>query len=251
LDSFTGLSVSRDRVFNVTKWPDRIEGERILEAGSGAGRFTEVLLTTGAELYSFDFSNAVEANWANNGQATNLTLFQADILRIPLPESEFDKVICLGVLQHTTNPEESFQSLARQVRVDGELVVDVYRKSIVSMLQWKYLLRPLTKRMDKTVLYRIVSTLVPPLIRPAAFLRRFAGRVGTRLLPIVEYSHLGLPPELNREWAILDTFDMYAPAHDHPQTLGTVRRWFKEAGFKGAVVERGPNGIIGRGRRSL
>ncbi len=48
LDSYTGLPISRNRLFSVTKWPDKLEGELILEAGSGAGRFTEVLLQTGA-----------------------------------------------------------------------------------------------------------------------------------------------------------------------------------------------------------
>jgi hypothetical protein len=69
------------------------------------------------------------------------------------------------------------------------------------------------------------------------------------MLPIVEYSHLGLTPELNREWAVLDTFDMYSPAHDHPQSKATVRRWFREAGFIDVNVADGPNGVVGHGHR--
>jgi hypothetical protein len=30
---------------------------------------------------------------------------------------------------------------------------------------------------------------------------------------------------------LLDTFDMWAPAYDRPQTLATVRAWFRQAGF--------------------
>ena len=86
------------------------------------------------------------------------------------------------------------------------------------------------------------------LLPVAVWLRRRAGRIGARLLPIVEYSHLGLPAALNREWAILDTFDMYSPAHDHPQTGSTVQRWFSEAGFEQVSVTDGPNGIVGKGR---
>src|SRR5688500_17062133 len=33
LDSHTGLPLSRDRLFAVTKWPTTMNGERILEAG--------------------------------------------------------------------------------------------------------------------------------------------------------------------------------------------------------------------------
>ena len=64
LDSFTGVPTSRNRLFMATAWPERLTGEVILEAGSGAGRFTEVLITTGAQVYSFDYSAAVEANVA-------------------------------------------------------------------------------------------------------------------------------------------------------------------------------------------
>ena len=45
---------------------ESIKGLKIIEAGSGAGRFTEVLLKYGAIVYSFDLSNAVCANFANN-----------------------------------------------------------------------------------------------------------------------------------------------------------------------------------------
>src|SRR4029450_11062080 len=36
-DAGTGLPLSRERLFAATKWPDRLEGQTILEAGSGAG----------------------------------------------------------------------------------------------------------------------------------------------------------------------------------------------------------------------
>lgn len=249
LDSYTGLPISRKRLFGVTGWPEELRGEQVLEAGSGAGRFTEVLLTTGATVFSFDYSSAADANYANNGRDPRLNLFQGDIFRIPLPEESFDKVLCLGVIQHTPEPEEAFHSLARQVRPGGELVIDVYTRSISALLQWKYLLRPLTRRMRKETLYGFVSRGVPLLLPLTGFLRRTAGRIGARLMPIVEYSHLGLPAELNREWAILDTFDMYAPVHDHPQSLAAVKRWFEEAGFEQIAVRYGPNGVVGKGRR--
>ena len=248
LDSYSGLNISRDRVFSVTGWPKDLEGERILEAGSGSGRFTEVLLSTGAEVYSFDYSSAVEANWRNNGEAENLHLFQGDIFNIPFPDGGFDKVFCLGVLQHTPDPEGAFRALAKQVRSGGELVVDAYTRSLVHWLQWKYILRPWMKRMDKEELYRFVTRMVDLFLTPAVLLRRLFGRAGARLLPIVQYAHLGLSPELNRQWAILDTFDMYSPAHDHPQSLESVQGWFESVGFMDIDVRYGPNGVVGKGR---
>lgn len=249
LDSFSGLAISQRRVEEATGWPADLSGQCILEAGSGAGRFTEILVKTGAEIYSFDYSTAVDANYLNNGHNKNLHLFQADIFNIPFAPATFDKVICLGVIQHTPEPAQAFSSLARQVKPGGELVIDVYRDDLPARLQWKYLLRPFTRRIEQQKLYKLIARLAPVLVPLARVLRKIAGRAGARMVPIVEYSHLGLPAELNREWAILDTFDMLSPEYDYPQSLATVQRWFDEAGFIDVQVRNGLNGVVGKGRR--
>jgi 2-polyprenyl-3-methyl-5-hydroxy-6-metoxy-1,4-benzoquinol methylase len=248
LDSYTGRSVSADRLFAETGWPRDMKGLTILEAGSGAGRFSEVLAQTGASVVSFDYSTAVDANHVNNRRFDNLTLFQGDIYNLPLEPAQFDKVICFGVIQHTPDPESAFNSLARQVRPGGELVIDAYARKFGSWLQWKYLLRPITRRMRQETLYNVVSAVVPPLIPLTRGLRAAGGRLGARLSPILEYSRLGLPDAVNREWAILDTFDMYSPAHDHPQSKATITRWFEQAGFGDIDVKSGSNGFVGKGR---
>lgn len=249
LDSHSGLPISRDRVLGALGPGVSLRGRRVLEAGSGAGRFTEVLVGGGAELVSFDYSSAVDANASNQKSPPNLHLFQGDIFNIPLAEGSFDIVLCLGVIQHTPDPAAAFRSLARQLRPGGQLVIDSYTRNFAALLHWKYVLRPITKRMRKETLYRIVERLTPPLVPIAKWLRRLAGRAGARLLPIVEYSHLGLPPALNVQWATLDTFDMYSPAHDHPASLKTVTGWFRDAGFLDVHVRSGPNGVVGSGRR--
>jgi hypothetical protein len=79
---------------------------------------------------------------------------------------------------------------------------------------------------------------------------RWARRAGTpgkivlRLLPIAS-SHLqGIPlsEEDFREWVRLDTFDVYSPAHDHPQRFNKVRQWMVDAGFQ--PDPRHPHGAI-------
>ena len=249
LDSYTGLQVSRNRLFEATGWPKNLEGQLILEVGSGAGRFTEILLKVGATVFSFDYSSAVDANWSNNGLHPNLHLFQGDIYNIPIREGVFDKVLCLGVIQHTPDPEKAFKSLIKHLRPGGELVLDVYPKRLTSVLRWKYLLRPLTTRMDKERLYKIIRLAVPFLLPMTMALKRVFGELGARLVPIVEYSDLGLPYRLNMEWSILDTFDMYSPAHDYPQSISSVEQWFKDAHFVDASVGYGPNGVVAKGRR--
>jgi SAM-dependent methyltransferase len=251
LDSSMGQEISRRRLFETTNWSDDLSGQTMLEAGSGAGRFTEVLVKTGAALISFDLSSAVESNYKSNGGSENLLIVQASIFDIPVRPRSMDKVICLGVLQHTPDPKRAFLCLANCVRPGGELVVDVYAARLRSLLSWKYLLRPITRRMDDEKLYKMIARVTPGLKPISDLLYRVFGRVGLRLLPIANYPMLGLSPEQSLNWAILDTFDMYSPKHDHPQTLATVRSWFQDAGFDEVDVRFGPNGIVGRGRMPL
>jgi SAM-dependent methyltransferase len=250
LDSFTGKPISRTRLFEASKWPTDLSGQTILEAGSGAGRFTEVLVATGATLISCDLSSAVDANHRSNGGNANLLIVQASLFDIPVRPRSMDKVMCLGVIQHTPDPAKAFACLADCVRPGGELVIDVYAARLRSLLSWKYLLRPITKRMDGEKLYSLIERITPILLPISNLFYRALGQFGLRLLPIVHYPELKLPPELSLRWAILDTFDMYSPAHDHPQTIAVVRSWFDIAGFTDVVVEYGRNGIVGRGRRS-
>ena len=67
----------------------------------------------------------------------------------------------------------------------------------------------------------------------------------------MEFSYLGLDKSMNEEWAILDTFDIYSPEHDHPQTITTIKKWFHEISFDNVSVFYGDNGIVAQGRKPL
>ncbi len=108
LDSFTGKPISRTRLFAASGWPTDLSGQTVLEAGSGAGRFTEILVTTGATIVSLDLSSAVDANQQSNGGNPNLLIVQASMFDLPVRRRSIDKVMCLGVLQHTTDPARAF-----------------------------------------------------------------------------------------------------------------------------------------------
>src|SRR6266545_5872497 len=80
LDSETRKSLSRDRLFRGTGWtPEELAGELVLEAGCGAGRFTEVLLGAGARVVAVDATTAVDACRETCGDHPRLALVQADL----------------------------------------------------------------------------------------------------------------------------------------------------------------------------
>lgn len=250
LDSVTGKPLSRARLFEGTRWPEDLTGQTVLELGCGAGRFTEVLLDAGAEVWGVDASSAVDAARANLGEHERLHLAQADLFDLPFGQGAFDRVLCFGVIQHTPDPRLAFLIASRH----GEwLAADVYRtQPYVDRWSAKTLWRPLTTRLPRERLRRIVEWYVPRWLPVDTRLARVpkVGRFLTAAVPCWNYT--GLYPLDEDElvaWAVLDTFDALAPRYDEPQTLETVQSWVREAGLVDADVRYGGNGIVVTGRR--
>ncbi len=231
---------SRDRFFAVTGWDrEDLKGKNILEVGSGAGRFSQIVLDhTPANLYSVDYSNAVEANYKNNGHhGDRFKLFQASVYELPFAEGQFDKVFCFGVLQHTPDVRKSVECLARMVKPGGELVVDFYPVTgWWTKVHAKYLFRPFTKRTSHEKLLARIERNVDWMIAASRFFDKIGvGRITNRFIPICDIKSTlpaRLSPQQLREWCILDTFDMFSPEYDQPQRIATVRKWFQQSAFR-------------------
>jgi SAM-dependent methyltransferase len=249
LDSHTGKPISRERFFNSTGWsPEELNGAVVLDVGCGAGRFAEVALDCGARVVAVDYSSAVDACRDNHEKSEHLDVVQGDIYRLPFKAGVFDFVYCLGVLQHTPDVKRSFMSLVPLVRPAGKLAADVYPKLLRNLLWPKYWLRPVTKRIPKRALLRIVKVMVALLLPVSRLIGRLP-QVGRKLryaVPVVNYEGVfPLDDRQLREWSVLDTYDMLSPAYDSPQTAPTLRQWFGEAGMEKVEVFR-KGFIIGR-----
>lgn len=247
LDSATGASLSRDRFFRGTRWPQRMPGELILEAGCGSGRFTEVLLSTGARVFSFDYSGAAAvAHRAFSSQGASIC--QASIYEMPYRPGSFDRVFCFGVLQHCPDVHKAFLMLAGMVRPGGHLAVDVYDRCRM-WLNARYRIRWLTKRVDKQRLHRWCERLVPLYVKMMPPLHPW----NQLLFPIKDYRGAlpGLSLEQQLRWSVLDTFDALSPEYDQPQYLSTMKNWASEAGLVDIDAQYGGNGIELRARQPL
>ncbi len=229
--------ISERRLFAETGWNRAaLKGLDILEVGSGAGRFSQALLKhTQANLYSVDYSSAVEANLSNNSKIApgRFHLFQASVYDLPFPDNSFDKVLCLGVLQHTPDFEASVRSLIKKARPGGEIVVDFYYiRGFWTKITGKYMLRPVTRRMNQGQLLKLVRANAGWLLKLGQRMNRAGLHVLTRFLPIPDLAIMpeGLTPEQLKEWVVLDTFDMLSPEYDNPQRLKTVAKMFERNG---------------------
>ena len=256
-----GLNLSKLRFFSETKWDKQdLTGQCILEVGSGAGRFSKVVLEqTKAILYSVDYSDAVTANFKNNNQIApnRFHLFQASIYEMPFQNDSFDKVFCLGVLQHTPDFEASVKSLISKAKPGGEIVVDFYPiKGWWTKIHAKYILRPIAKRLNHNRLMNWIEANIDWLIKTAEVLHKLGLGVFTRFLPLVDIQG-GFPKSLSkaeaREWAVLDTFDMFSPAYDNPQRIKDVVAMFNRHGaevtFAGVEYFDGYSAPVVRGNK--
>lgn len=250
LDSCNGTSFSRERFFSITEWsPEEMRGKKVLDAGCGAGRFAEVALATGAEVTAMDLSQAVEACQRNLGDSPNLSVMQASIYEMPFRQGSFDYAYCIGVIQHTPDPKRSVLEICKMVKPGGRVGFWIYErdwKSYLGTIGFKYLLRPWTMKMSRQQVERF-SNFLERLCWPINRIARrcgLPGKIVMRMLPVASayLQDVPLSDEDFREWIRLDTFDMYSPAHDHPQKFATVAAWLREAGF--TDIRRHPHGGI-------
>lgn len=231
-------SFTKERFFVATEWDkEDLTGKNVLEVGSGAGRFTQIVLDfTKANLYSIDYSDAVSANYRNNAHhGDRLHLFQASIYEMPFPDNSFDKVFCFGVLQHTPDFKKSVKNLVDKAKPGGEIAVDFYPiKGWYTKINAKYMLRPWTKKMSHEKLLNKIDGNADRLIKTYKVIDKMGlAMIGHRFLPMCDINRT-LPANLSkeelREWVVLDTFDMFSPAYDNPQKISTVKKWMEECG---------------------
>jgi len=258
LDSFTGAGISRDRLSRILGGLDWLRGKAVLEAGCGAGRFSEVLLEAGAELHSLDISNAVDAARANCAHFPNHQVCQASILALPFPPEKFDAVVCVGVIQHTPNPEETIAALARMVKPGGGLFIDHYAPGY-PMPPVRQTLRRFLR--PKTPEYRMrfcawLRNLLWPLhaLLHARRENRLAGkgyRLLFRLSPLVDYqeAYPELPPEVLREWALLDMHDLLTDTYKHLRTVEQIGQALADNGLEVTRCVYAGNGVEAAARK--
>jgi len=255
LDSFTGTSISRDRLYRclrsagVDLLNNSARPVHVLEVGCGAGRFTEILLRFPAvRLTSIDLSSAVEANALNCPPDVRHRIAQADIMTPPFLPRQFDVVICLGVIQHTPSPEETIEKLYEQVKPGGYLMFDHYTFEIRRLTKITgNLLRPMVKRLPNGARMRAVERMVDLFFPIHKAIRKipFAQQVFSRISPITTYFHVypQLSENLQRDWSVLDTHDGMTDWYKHLRSLDQLRETVVGLGAGDVLAFRGGNGI--------
>jgi SAM-dependent methyltransferase len=257
LDSVAGHSLSRDRLrrcMGEDLW-GTLGGSRVLECGCGAGRFTEVLLAQGASVTSIDLSNAVDANALNAPIGPRHRIAQADIMALPFAPRSFDIVVCLGVVQHTPDPERSIGAMSEMLAPGGTLVIDHYTFSWGWYTKTAPLFRLWLRRLPPERSLRITDRLVDLLLPVHKAVARIPilSSIVWRLSPVLAYyrEFPDFSDEQQRQWARLDTHDYLTDWYKHFRTRAQVRRALEGLGLTGIWCEYGGNGVEARGVRPV
>jgi SAM-dependent methyltransferase len=229
LDSCNGTHRSATEFRATTGWTAAdLAGQRVLDAGVGAGRYAECAADLGAEVFGVDLTEAVDAAFTNLGRRPNVHLAQADIFALPFRPATFDRAYSIGVLHHTPDTELAFARVANAVRSGGQMAVYLYARYGPGA-RASDVIRHVTTRLPARLVLAL-STLAIPLY----YVYRLPG-VG----PVLRLA-LPISPDAHWRWRWLDTFDWYSPRYQWKFLYPEVFRWFRANGFHDVELFDGP-----------
>ena len=247
LDSFNQSTISEERVKGALNRPlASLKGLKVLEAGSGAGRFTEILLKYGAIVYSFDLSEAVEANLENNHENHDLTIFQADIEKIPFRDNYFDISLCLGVMQHTKNSFLSLKELNRVTKRNGIISFDHYQKHLGQYLSLYLIYWVIIKNLNSSTQLKVTEFLTKIFFPIHWFFRNIplVQFLLRRISPIsFYYGMFNLTKDQHMEVSMLDTHDKNTDYYKRMLSQSELEKLIKKFNFKSYKVFKGGTGL--------
>ena len=215
--------------------PEFFKGKRVLDVGVGAGRYADVALRAGAEVWGIDLSFSVataKENLARCGDKIHLA--QADLFNPPFDPGSFDVIYSFGVLHHTPDPKKGFDGLVKLLKPGGVICITTYPN--YGMYFTSKYARRLTTRLPPFVLYPLTALFTLAFYLPYKYLGLRHGVMG-RLLPI------SLSDSLKE--AILDTYDCYSPKYQFCFAVHEVFEWFKQAGLDRIDARPHPTTVLG------
>lgn len=103
---------------------DDFKDKRILDAGCGHGHHLLMVEPYIREGIGVDL-NTREIASAETKHSQKIQIHEGDIAEVDFPQP-FDMVYCIGVIQHTDNPDKTFANLKRLTKKGGTLITWVY-----------------------------------------------------------------------------------------------------------------------------
>ena len=101
--------------------------DTVLECACGTGLLTGVIAPRCKSLVATDFSAKMLARTAKKyGKYENIRFEQADILRLPYSDRQFDVVVAANVIHLLDQPQQALHELDRVCKPAGRLIIPTY-----------------------------------------------------------------------------------------------------------------------------
>lgn len=103
------------------------DSDRVLECACGTGLLTGVMAPRCKSLIATDFSpKMLQRAEKKYRKYSNVQFAQADILRLPYPDSHFDAVVAANVIHLLDEPLRALGELDRVCRPGGKIIIPTY-----------------------------------------------------------------------------------------------------------------------------
>ncbi|OWY67030.1 bifunctional 3-demethylubiquinone 3-O-methyltransferase/2-octaprenyl-6-hydroxy phenol methylase [cyanobacterium TDX16] len=134
---------------HLTNW----QGLRVLDVGCGGGFSCEFLAARGAKVFGIDRSQSciatAKAHAATSGFKIDYQYGYAEDL--PYADRYFDVVVCVDVLEHVTNWQQTVTEIHRVLRPGGTFCFDTINRTVQSQLMMIWFLEGVVKAIDRGI----------------------------------------------------------------------------------------------------
>ena len=171
-----------------------VKDEKVLDIGTGTGRFALRLAERGAEAFGIEISKKMlliaKEKAKKYGLMNNLHLILGDAENLPFRAEIFDKAMSMTVINHLPHPNKAIREMSSVLKVNGIAVVST--PNIFSFRGIPYALRILKER-----IFRIKTVKMCALKFTPWKLQLMHKNAGLKILRTQGVIWIPLPPKLN------------------------------------------------------
>ncbi|MCA1638742.1 MAG: methyltransferase domain-containing protein [Acidobacteria bacterium] len=199
---------------------EELNGKVMLDAGCGNGSQSVAYTEYGLEVVAVDLSTGLEKGYDfrqsyKAGKPDKVHFVQADLQNPPLAPDSFDIIHSVGVLHHTPNTKNTFDTLRALLRHGGTFYVWFYKyENIVTPVVNS--IRAVTTRIPAPMFAKIADMTALPFIG-------FCWTVNK--LGVREYG------KMNHREATLAVHDIFGAPYAHYHSFEEVSDWYNSVGI--------------------
>ncbi|MFL1676645.1 class I SAM-dependent methyltransferase [Paenibacillus dendritiformis] len=133
IPSYDGVEIETEHVHRYKIVAKNLENLRVLDAGCGTGYGSFILSQVAESVVGIDISDET-ITWCEEhyGTQKNLSFIQASLEKLPFPDSEFDCIVNLEVIEHVDEKvQNAFLKEAKRVlKPSGFLIISTPNKTV-------------------------------------------------------------------------------------------------------------------------